>query len=873
VHLLEPSARLAAEDVRHDLEVVSTVLPGLREDRASCRDPDVAIVLAPIGTGIDAQTYSIEEQRCGRGRLITLSGGSVASLQWAAYDFMRILGVRYFHPEQTYYPAALQWPLAPIHKIATPRLRMRSIHVHRTHPVELLAPLFTDLDMQRYQQNWLDWNARQRHTHVDAVDGAALRLRERDRGFARFAGINLMNQQQGGKPLLGADSDADEARVLADAIEASVQPDPRAAPIRDFGFGFQPTEFTTIDPQRVVDRLTFISDHLSQHHPQLRQWAINHATYGEPTALGPRYNDLGELAPPALGAVVHVLMFYGLDRAAPVYGNQSFDHQRRWIEQQAQVRRVRYYPESSWWLTFDLPVPLFLAPATIEARSRDLQILEPLVVQSDDEPTGVHGHHLFSSGQEWGYWFIDWCVAQMTFTPGWTYTDCIDDFSARFAGAATLARVLKDAAALQSQHMRDPEIVALLVGSDDDTELAAQAGIAFHPLPPSPASVLADAAALPLTELAVLADVYAGWADEVEALLAAQRPQDVSWVAEVADGLRIMALRAAHAHTIYKTVAALRAALGARDLDAVALAETGLDRARGITRSAEQVIRRREAQYRYPAELTIAGNERGSPGALANGTEYPYRYLSRTHRLFYWHRPDDQLAALFGEGLELVRVNGRILTEDLQISLAAEPLQPAVVHYGDGAAPTTALSHHYGSLGLYDWRLDAVLSDRALHHEDQVAIVSERFVFPVGSVHVTEPPSASLLDGMLPGWVVGIGEGEWVLGRLDDAEPISARGSLVVRTGGQGTSGPQDFAIPFADGQSLQLYATTLDLDRGAGTLTISGSLRPAEVVAYLAGTDAFDEAGAISIVASVLDVPADDLPAEIPLRAVAQGE
>ena len=30
----------------------------------------------------------------------------------------------------------------------------------------------------------------------------------------------------------------------------------------------------------------------------------------------------------------------------------------------------------------------------------------------------------------------------------------------------------------------------------------------------------------------------------------------------------------------------------------------------------------------------------------AESTVYPYRYLSRTHRLFYWTRPDNQLAAL-----------------------------------------------------------------------------------------------------------------------------------------------------------------------------------------------------------------------------------
>src|SRR5690606_4131901 len=87
------------------------------------------------------------------------------------------------------------------------------------------------------------------------------------------------------------------------------------------------------------------------------------------------------------------------------------------IRAQAPIRRIVHYPESSWWLTFDLPVPLYLAPVTIDARAHDVALLQPLLADEDDDATGVIGHHTFTSGQEWGYWLIDYCVAQMTWDP------------------------------------------------------------------------------------------------------------------------------------------------------------------------------------------------------------------------------------------------------------------------------------------------------------------------------------------------------------------------------------------------------------------------------------------------------------------------
>ncbi|MDT8286639.1 MAG: hypothetical protein RQ748_05975, partial [Elusimicrobiales bacterium] len=142
-----------------------------------------------------------------------------------------------------------------------------------------------------------------------------------------------------------------------------------------------------------------------------------------------------------------------------------------------------------WWLTFDLPVPLFLSPATIEARAHDVALIrEHLAAEGD--ATGLYGHELFTTGQEWGYWLIDYCFARISWNADFDDDACFADFADRFRGADEILAVLQAVRDRQVADLRDPEILRLLVGSDDETEVAEQVGIRFHPLPAPPAAVL-----------------------------------------------------------------------------------------------------------------------------------------------------------------------------------------------------------------------------------------------------------------------------------------------------------------------------------------------------------------------------------------------
>jgi len=910
VHVAEDApfgVRLAAGDVRSFAEKMG------RETRfthdaapARCIEGAVhVVVLSPgeesdvVAALDDPQAIAVVERRCGgRGSLVVTRGETDLSAQWAAYELLERWGVRFFHPEETFVPETLDVPLLPLDIHEVPFLRWRTMNVHRTHPVELSAPepLLPGVDMGAHQRRWVDWCIRNKHTAASGWDAAFIGNYAYDRGLPRQAGINLLNTQQGFEPVIDPDDPRPEEVQIEEAIVDALAPIAGAPEASAFGFQFNPSEFTEADPDDTVRRLTFIADWFAEHRPDVLLTTINHGTHGEPVpGYDVRFFDLSMFAPTNLGVRVHTLMFYDVVRPAPVYGNEDFRFLYTFMRREAEQRRIIYYPESSWWLTFDLPVPLFLAPATIDAREVDLDVLGDLASTSDEQTNGLYGHHLFTSGQEWGYWMIDWCTSVMTWRRGTRTFDCVSEVARLFDGGDVVREVLLDVAERQAVEMRDPEIIRYLVGSDDETEIAFRAGIVFHPLPLAPSEIvlLSDdgVAALESASLAplrVIRDTYAADTARLRALL----PRNVvhtraRLLREIADGLEMYGLRAAHAVVVIETALALRVALAEGSLEQVGAASEGVDAARAITDAARLVVRAREAEYRYPDALTIDGDEPGTEGAVPNKTIYPYRYLSRTHRMFYWVRPDDQLAALFGEGLELVSPNRRVMTlgTTLDVGLLADEVSGLSVDWGDGEANSEE-THVYAAQGAYAWTLDATLPTAAVHHEDDAFVVSERHAFRKGRLRVQQPSGAAAIEGLLPGAVVGLGtfDGEDVLvfgvdeAPVDDiAEVRATKDKLVVRARNGLTSETADLALDLEGVGAVVVkdatIAIVLDDARPNGSfLDITGTLLTDDIVALLVSVGGFDETGARQLVASLLEYTVETLPPDVPFVLRADG-
>lgn len=859
----------------------------------SCRAGEIHIVVRghelPSAKKLAAQAYSIQEQRCADdGHYVEIEGGSHLAAQWGVYDFLERVGVRFFHPEQTLYPEALRWPAEAIRVIEAPAFSRRGLQAHRTHPIELSPPLGGSTDMVGIQKRWIDWNVKIRHTDVNGWDESLVGTYAWDRGFPRGAGLNLLSSQQGSRPVIDPDDPRPEHVQIAEAIDAQMVAKPGAPPVTSFSCTFNASEFTISDELLTVDRLTFLTTYINERWPDVEVRVVNHGTAQQPLPMfGVRFFDLSKFAPATLGVQVHPLMFYDLDRPAPVYGNADFSDLRNFIFDQASVRRIHYYPESSWWLTFDLPVPLYLAPVALEARDHDLALLAPLVNGAQDATTGVVGHLTFSSGQEWGYWLIDYCTARMTWDLELGWIGCIDHVTSAFEGGEALRDLLVEVGKAQVDPMRDPGVLAMLVGSDDETEAAAAAGIVFHPLPPRPVDTLgwddaraASFEAASLAPLPAMATQYADWATRAEALVAAQRDAAAPFVREVVDGLRITGLRARHAHEVYASTLALRAAIASNNFAAVGDAAAVAERARSTSEEAGRIVAAREDDYRYPPELTIAGDEPGTDGIVPNATIYPYRYLSRTHRLFYWQRPDAQLSAMFG--FDQVTVNDRILKAGtpLDVGVVANGVHDVAITWGDGTSSTMIEPHTYAAQGVYAWTADALHDQGAIHHEDKVAIVERRFEFPRGSLAITAPNGAALIEGLLPGLVLGTGTdmtGAFLaLGRVDGEVATVAKGTVQARGRTGLTSAMGDLVLELRQVGTVTIYGAVITLGEGTGAtdrkLAITGELATQEIIDLVVATGGFDAMGAREIVASTLGYTAETLPVRLPFTIQATG-
>lgn len=833
------------------------------------------------------QGYEWTRQNCASdGVVVRTRGADLLASQYAVYGLLERFNVRFYHPEQEWLPkpkVRLDFDQLKEMERFRPDFRERETYQHFMHPLELLEGYYAptpegDVRVKR----WIDWQLKNRNTFGQWSGPTAEYAKER--GFPSFGGLNLFEAQQGDIPLLVVTNPRpeNEAKVVA-AIEAQFATNPD---MLSFGVSFSASEFpdtTPIDDREVVHYLTFIANYFKEHHPTTPLIAGYHGVH---TQLTPNYQvpyfDLPLFAPDNLGMKIHTLMFYDLTRPAPVYGNQNFNHMRDLFAKHADKRRMDFFPEHSWWLTFDLPVPLYL-PITMEARSADIQLLRPYALASDGK-RGIVSHQAFASGQEWGYWQQDWCSSQMAFDTRLTYRDCFADFAEHSSSPATVKAALHAVTDLQVELLLGayPEFIAYLVGSDDQTEAGLAVGIQFHPLPPTPQQIQAwDEAQVAMYEQ-IYRPMLVRWAEvfsqHAEALSVALATDD--WVGqEIRDGIQITGLRAEHGMAITDAALLLRSAKLQRDPKLVTEARHRLEQAQALTAAARVVVERREKAYRYPLELSIAGDEIGTAGAIANFTQYPYRYLSRAHRLYYWTRPEGLLTALLDDP-NVVSVLPRVVLANEPVAVgirefdATNSSNEVSIDWGDGNQQDDLTPHAYVAQGLYSLQVSAIY-DKVVAHSDTVAVVQNRRVTKPQDFDVEEPQAAGVLTSLFPGMLVGVGTDTSAFAVM--AYDIDGDGNnearSVVRLARDGdTTVPVDVEWPLINSSTKAVIARitlrNVSLDLSADRDVIMRlELVTEDIVRLLVELAAFDAEGARKTIATLLGYPESELPARLATR------
>jgi hypothetical protein len=258
----------SADDVESYLTAMGREVTRGEGAAPSACEPGVGNIVFAELEGTD-QTWAIHEERCERaGSRVELAGGGLLGRQYAAYEWLHRLGVRFFHPEQEFVPSAPRWPSEPIDVEHTPAFRWRSVSLHLTHPLEL-GDAFNERDEDAIDDGvrYIDWQIKNGASRGSGgVGDGEHQLRGIERGFPLTAGFSLHNQQQGGRPIIDPDDPRPVNDQIAEAIDAQMTREDGRVP-QVFGFTYNPSEFTEIHDEDALAQITFIADYLGEHYP------------------------------------------------------------------------------------------------------------------------------------------------------------------------------------------------------------------------------------------------------------------------------------------------------------------------------------------------------------------------------------------------------------------------------------------------------------------------------------------------------------------------------------------------------------------------------------------------------------------------------
>ena len=672
-------------------------------------------------------------------------------LLYAAYAALEEVGFAFLHPLAPTLPAGLSFP-GPVDLRESPYWPQRGWHLHTMHPLELTELLNgwgpggpTDEAGWRAQlpewERYCEWSTANRQNEVEWVllmadswqtfaDGAERqgRLRELvDMGHAWGIEVGVdaalaLRQQHAYLMVRQMGTLADEERQIDERVDY----------LLGAGFDFLATElglseFTAPDDRKMVAWLDAFTERVAGHHGK-RAYAKVHVSQGQTaphyldpdTGLPLNFNFLPHYADPRLGVMPHTVQYYGLTDPAPTYGATDFAFMREFMQEEAGARTVLWHPETAYWVSYDVDVPLFL-PVYADRRLSDLRLIAAdeqagLMGRGPHAGARVDGQMNFSSGWEWGYWLNDVVAARGVWDPQVSAPS--DEAALRRALAPVvrpfgpvrdqvlgrLVDLISDQRALlihgEVNGRRPPTVEqrngqGYLQGHDTWDELMELASLVTNPSTTQPRK--AHLGALrhwigapyypseiePL--LAEMATTFTAHADALEALAPQVPARARPLYDDVVDAARMTALRAQQVHGLYDFVHSRQSA------PVWALAR--LAEARRALDDALLVVQRREPSYRVDPDR-IAG-WRDTP------TAYEFTYLWSVRSLHYWWRDEglavdqpwspaylnviDPLEVAFGEGFwspltQSVHQVGRSLgwtsVTDVLDAPAQEPVYP-----------------------------------------------------------------------------------------------------------------------------------------------------------------------------------------------------
>lgn len=625
-----------------------------------------------------SESFGISAEKVGKQTRIKVTGHE-RGLLYGTYTALEALGYRFWHPLQAQVPQQVTIP-APFVKHEAPRMPIRGFAHHTMHPLELAHVLngwgpkgpADEAGWEALLPEWesyLEWLIANRQNKVEWVllekapwaefarspeRQARLRqLVELGHDWRMLVGMDAplsLEQQNGWRLIPKGGTPDEELRQLRSSIDWLA-----ATGIDFLTTEMGTSEFTHGGGAKMLSWLNTATDHLAAKG--LPFYTKIHISSGQttedfkdPETGAPlNINYVPYYADPRLGIMAHTVQIYALDDPAPTYGHRDFSDMHRFMRLNAGKRTLIWFPETAYWVNYDIHVPLFL-PVYARQRLHDLRLLAA-------EGTKLDGQIIFSSGWEHGYWLNDLISARAAWD---AQPEAKDDRAAmaalldhQFAVYGDTAAPLRDLLldAMDAQHRllvlgevdgkkpENPDLrngIAYLAGQDAWSLLGGTIRalglsgyqtqpdrIHFEALEKDPqARAFYSRQVAPL--LTEIVYDFSRLALRAEALAAKVSPELRPWQQEVAAGLRLNALRARMVHDLMEAAAA-------RGLGQPGETRARLDSARDALETAEQLVAGQVAAYRADPDRIAGWN-------IPNPTVYRYGYLWPARSLFFWKR-------------------------------------------------------------------------------------------------------------------------------------------------------------------------------------------------------------------------------------------
>ena len=580
--------------------------------------------------------------------ILRLQASSPQGVACGLYGLLQAkMGFRFHHPQESVIPEYRTWPL-PVRFTFSgrPRFEKTGFHLHTMHPAELAEQLLNPDYPNAFEDvtRYIDWLARNGQNSMQFVllrgidhyrwpsHAARIVQYAHRRGILCGVQISLsMLQQQAFQAITLLRLYPSYLRQVNDTLTWLFQ---------------IPWDFVSLEPT-MGEHLPFLNKlvpdiqaHLEQQVAERYQALLlfgTHVIGGAETKREPQLASSGIL--------VHSVMCYSVSEPiAPVYGNQNQCFMLQTAQQEQSRRETWYWPESSYWVGFDTPIPLLLLPY-LDVRRQDIETMAGL---------GVNGHLTFTSGWEWGYWLIDWSIARWS----WQYRDA--QTVRQSNSLAPLLEIVpdprlqplwKEALRLQNHYLKERDLMRFMAAATPFSELPHPFDKPFQPAPEFHYAQLLRSAtpqevnrqlSVPVSDLEEYAHKMGALSQRMEVML--NRNDRVGNSAatiqrrlarELTRALAVSALRARHrAFTLRALSARVTERTGKSGHVKIESAKQ-LANARQVRHKALALVRQQESGYRYPLPL-LAGQRESM-------TAYPFGYLYPASRLFFWEREEQQV--------------------------------------------------------------------------------------------------------------------------------------------------------------------------------------------------------------------------------------